>query len=468
MMSVFRYFMLFVMLFITVGIVSAQESESIRGLHKVKRKETIFGISRMYDLTIDELLNANPEMKEPGYELKKGTELRIPFPSNAVKTTQSVQTEPAVQQNQTANTSQIASAKKSDDLTKRPIRLGVMLPLHDINGDGKRMVEYYRGILMACDSLKSLGISVDVYAWNASEDGDIHQIMDKKEAQNCDIIFGPLYSKQMEAMSFFVDRHDIQLVIPFSINAPQLTTNRHIFQVWQSPNDQNEAVITQFLNRFKDYHPVFIDCNDSTSTKGVFTASLRRQLDQRNIKYSLTNLRSGEENFAKAFSRTQPNVVILNSSRSPELGVAFSKINGLKAVNPELDMTMFGYTEWLMYTRTHLENFYKYNAFIPSVFYYNPLSTATQRLQQKYRWNFHADMQNTLPRFAITGFDHAYFFIRGLHKYGKTFNGAAGMFGYPPVQTPLEFERYGNGGLRNKAMLFVHYTPEHRVETIKF
>ena len=191
-------------------------------------------------------------------------------------------------------------------------------------------------------------------------------------------------------------------------------------------------------------------------------------MEQRNVNYSLTNLKSGEDNFAKAFSRTQPNVVILNSSRSPELGVAFSKINGLKAINPELDITMFGYTEWLMYTRTHLDNFYKYNAYIPSVFYYNPLSTATQRLQQKYRWNFHTDMQNTLPRFAITGFDHAYFFIRGLHKYGKTFNGAAGMFGYPPVQTPLEFERYGNGGLRNKAMLFVHYTPEHRVETIKF
>ena len=164
MMSVFRYFMLFVMLFITVGIVSAQESESIRGLHKVKRKETIFGISRMYDLTIDELLNANPEMKEPGYELKKGTELRIPFPSNAVKTTQSVQTEPAVQQNQTANTSQIASAKKSDDLTKRPIRLGVMLPLHDINGDGKRMVEYYRGILMFTHGmLRKMVISIRLW-----------------------------------------------------------------------------------------------------------------------------------------------------------------------------------------------------------------------------------------------------------------------------------------------------------------
>ena len=32
----------------------------------------------------------------------------------------------------------------------RTVRLGVMLPLHDLNGDGRRMVEYYRGVLMAC------------------------------------------------------------------------------------------------------------------------------------------------------------------------------------------------------------------------------------------------------------------------------------------------------------------------------
>ena len=49
------------------------------------------------------------------------------------------------------------------------IKVGVMLPLHDINGDGKRMVEYYRGLLMACDSLKAEGITTDVYAWNVEE-----------------------------------------------------------------------------------------------------------------------------------------------------------------------------------------------------------------------------------------------------------------------------------------------------------
>ena len=455
------------MFFVAVGVVSAQDDESIRGYHKVKRKETIFGISKLYDLSIDELLDANPEMKAPGYELKKGTVLKIPFAGNAGKASSPAASSVSSNASQAAQVSE-TSNPASQNIANRAIRLGVMLPLHDINGDGRRMVEYYRGVLMACDSLKKLGVSVDVHAWNAAEDANINQLLTDPAAANCDLIIGPLYSKQMDAMSNFVEKNDIKLLIPFSINAPQLASNSHIFQVYQSPTEQNEVIIARFIERFKNYHTVVVDCNDSTSKKGIFTFGLRRQMEQRGMDAVVTNLKSTEANFSKAFSRTKPNVVILNTGRSQELGVAFSKINGLKANEPELDITMFGYTDWLLYTRTYLENFYKYNTYIPSVFYYNPLSVGTQRFERKYRQNFRSDMQSSLPRFAITGFDHAYFFLKGLHKYGKSFNGADGMFGYPPVQTPLKFERYGNGGLRNRTMMFIHYQPEHTVETIKF
>jgi hypothetical protein len=450
-----RYILLLTLLFVTVGIVSAQESENIRGLHKVKRKETIFGISKMYDLTIDELLDANPEMKAPDYELKKGTILKIPF---------------SAKDNPVAAPSKPAQSAPDEKMgtSSRPIRVGVMLPLHDIDGDGRRMVEYYRGVLMACDSVKRLGISVDVHAWNMAEDANMHQILADKAAAKCDVIFGPLYSKQMEIMSTFCSEYNIKLVIPFSINAPQLATNRHIFQVWQSSEDINNETIAHFMTWFKDVHPVFIDCNDSTSRKGGFTQGLRRKLEEKKIVYSITNLKSSEEYFSKAFVRGKQNVVILNTQRMQELGVAFSKINGLKVTDPDLNITMFGYTEWLTYTRTYLENFYQYDTYIPSAFYYNPLSPSTMRLQQAFRMNFRTDMQNVQPRFALTGFDQAYFFLRGLHKYGKTFNGARGMLGYTPVQTPLQFVRQGDGGQKNKMVMFVHYTPDHRVETIRF
>jgi hypothetical protein len=404
----------------------------------------------MYDLTIEQLMKANPEMNEPGYELKKGDVLKIPFATLQVA----------------APVAKEPDMDAIDDVRKRAIRLGVMLPLHNVNGDGKRMVEYYRGVLMACDSLKQRGISVDIHAWNAAEDGNINEILNDEAAAKCDLIIGPLYSKQMAALSAFVEKHKIKLLIPFSINAPQLADNKYIYQVYQSHITQNSATIEHFVKGFKNYHTVIIDCNDSTSNKGEFTTALRRQLEQQKMTCNITNLKSGESDFSKAFSRTKPNVVILNTGRSPELGVAFSKLNGLKVTDPNLAITMFGYTEWLMYTRTHLENFYKFNTYIPSVFYYNPLSASTKRLQQKFRWNFHTDMQNNLPRFALTGFDHAYFFLMGLHREGRKFLGAESNPDY--VQTPLQFERYGNGGLRNHTQLFVHYTRDSRVETIKF
>ena len=73
-----------------------------------------------------------------------------------------------------------------------------------------------------------------------------------------------------------------------------------------------------------------------------------------------------------------------------------------------------------------------------------------------------------LPRFAITGYDQARFFLEGIYQQGKNFTGAAGSVGYIPVQTPLKFERIANGGYRNTSLLFVHYKPTHQIETITY
>lgn len=349
------------------------------------------------------------------------------------------------------------------------VTVGVMLPLHDVNGDGKRMVEYYRGVLMACDSLKLMGMSVDVHAWNVPEEADITKTLKEKEASKCDLIIGPLYSKQVKPLADFAKKHDIKVLIPFSINTPEINTNDHLFQVYQSPETFNNLVISHFLDRFKGHHVIFVDCNDTTSRKGIFTFGLRKRLETMGREYSITNVKSSEENFAKAFSRTLPNVVILNTGRSPELNLAFAKLNNMTVNYPNLKIKMFGYTEWMMYTKYNIDNFYKYEVHIPASYFYNSLSSRTARFQQKYRWNFHADMIQALPRFGITGFDQAFYFIRGLYLYGSKFVGAPGSVGYTATQMPLSFERISaEGGYRNNSILFVHYLPGHKVETIHF
>lgn len=354
------------------------------------------------------------------------------------------------------------------DMRQRELRLGVMLPLHDDNGDGRRMVEYYRGVLMACDSLNHIGISVDVKAVNCDDNADVATLFNKNKMADRDVIIGPLYSSQVPMLGKLAENNGIKLFIPFSIETPEIYTNRNIFKVYQSSNDFNEASIQRFLERFKGYHTVIVDCNDTTSRKGIFTFGLRRRLDSMSRTYSITNLNSSETQFAKAFSATLPNVVILNTGRSPQLNVVFAKLNGLATVRPELKISMFGYTEWLMYTKYALDNFYKFDVYIPSAFFYNPLTSRTRRFETKYRWNFHQDMMQALPRFAITGFDHVCWLLQGLHMYGTNFQGAAGTTGYTPTQTPLKFERMGAGGLQNRSIMFVHYMPEHRVETINY
>ena len=299
-----RYLLLTTVMAFAFGSVSAQQKVPLQGQHKVQKKETIFGISRSYNLTVEELVKANPELGASGFKLKKGMLLNIPYPQSVLD---------AQEEERAAQARKVAeeAAAVANDVRNRAIRLGVMLPLHNINGDGRRMTEYYRGVLMACDSLKKQGISIDVHAWNTAEDGNIYKVLEDPAAAKCDMIIGPLYSKQMDALSNFVSKHDIRLVIPFSINAPQLTTNRNIFQIFQSQNEQYDAIIPHFVERFKDYNTVIIDCNDSTSKKGPFTFGLRRQLEQRGMEYMITNLKSSEANFSKAFSTTTAPILSL-------------------------------------------------------------------------------------------------------------------------------------------------------------
>ncbi|KDR53451.1 LysM peptidoglycan-binding domain-containing protein [Hoylesella loescheii] len=456
--AIIRYlFLLFVAFLCTTAVA---QNLKWRDMYQVKKKDTIFGIAKNYGLTVDELINANPEMKVAGYELKKGDYIFIPYPAN---------TDPKAATTKAATTPQPQTvAKTTQSQPTKTIKVGVVLPLHDVDGDGKRMTEYYRGFLMGCDSLKQQGYSIDVHAWNVPADADIRPTLQDASIRNCDVIFGPLYTKQVKPLSDFCKGAGIKLVIPFSIWGDEVSRNSEIFQVYQSLDELNNASIDAFISRFGNQHPVFIDCNDSTSKKGIFTFGLRNRLNARGVKYSITNLKSNEELFSKAFSRTQPNVVVLNTGRSPELTVAIAKLKALVASNPGVVVSLFGYTEWLMYTRNNLDNFYMFNTHIPSTFYYNPLSAKTQHLENGYRRWFGLETLYALPKFALMGYDHAQFFIRGLYKYGKAFNGTKPQNVYTPLQTPLDFKRVGSGGMQNRAFMLVRYTNDKKIELINY
>lgn len=208
--AIIRYLLVLFVSFLCIPV----EAQNLkwRDMYQVKKKDTLFGIAKNFGLTLEELINANPEMKVAGYELKKGDYIFIPYPSNAAQKSTSTSAASA-----TKPQSQSAASSTQQGQQAKTIKVGIVLPLHDVDGDGKRMTEYYRGFLMGCDSLKQQGYSIDIHAWNVPIDADIRTTLQNASIRNCDIIFGPLYTKQVKPLSDFCKGAGIKLVIPFSI-----------------------------------------------------------------------------------------------------------------------------------------------------------------------------------------------------------------------------------------------------------
>lgn len=458
-----RKLFMFVALF-ACTFMMAQGTLNWRDIYTVKKKDTVFSIAKKYGLSLPELMDANPEMKLEGYTLKKGDTIFIPYTKGQSSTGKEINPKTV---GQTAN--QSLNPVSSNTRQSKVIRIGVMLPLHNNNGDGKRMVEYYRGILMAVDNLKQQGISIDVHAWNVPVNTDIRTVLLNEGANQCNLIFGPLYSHQVAPLASFCKTYGIKLVIPFSITSNEVAVNPQVYQIYQSPEVLNKKAVNAFLNRFPNGHPIFIDCKDASSDKGSFTLELRKELDEKHVKYGLTSLVTPLDNFVKSFDRTRQNIIILNSSRSPKLNEAIDKLDAMTVKYPGFGISLFGYTEWLMYLPYDLDKFYRYDTYIPTTFYYNPANAKTVQLEKAYKNWFGTEMMSSgLPRFGITGYDQAEFFLKGYHQYGKRFNGGSGQSSYQPVQTPLRFKKESKGGYQNDSFQLIHYLYNRTIDSIAY
>ncbi len=80
-----RWWLLLLCLFFVVAVPACAQ-DTTNHIYKVKKSDTLYGIAHYHGITVDQLINANPEMKLPGYQLHKGDHLYIPTPRNAAAT----------------------------------------------------------------------------------------------------------------------------------------------------------------------------------------------------------------------------------------------------------------------------------------------------------------------------------------------------------------------------------------------
>ena len=436
----------------------AQSSNQWRDIHKVKRHETVFGIARNYDITIDELLDANPEMREKGYELKKGDQIFIPYSKNS---------KPAVQ-SKTENTKQKEVAPAGPGV----VRVGVMLPFLDHSSEGTRMVEYYRGVRAALDTLSKEGIKTEVNLWNINKDSVLTKVLAHNPSiakQN--IILGPLYTSQVHTLAEFCRKNNVALVMPFSIDADDATTNPNVFQIYQSDSQLAGRSIGAFIERFATTHrPIFVNTNTPQDGKYAFTKALRETLQSRGIKEELTDINTPLREFAKHFSQTQPNVIILNSAAYKPLERLFEKLDSLKKIDPSLIISTYGYNEWFIYQPNLEKDYFKYNVHIPTTYYFSRTSDRVEDFERDYKNRYGQGMNpDCLPRMALLGYDHTMYFVRGMSKYGRSYVGNEKQnTGFKPLQSRLEFKRLGKGGYQNTNFQIIRFKTDGTMDSLTY
>lgn len=437
--------------------VRAQQQETVqsgcREMHKVKRRETIYGIAKEYGVTEEALYRANPEMRQPDYKLKKGTFICIPYPEQK-------KVEKPVPTNEELLSRPVSIERM------RNLRMAVLLPFQSDASKGARMVEYYRGLLLAVDSLKQGGTSVEVYAYDSGKTAaDMRKILQKPELVKADIIFGPLHNEQIAPLAAFCKTNAIRCVVPFSSQSDDLYSNPFLYMVNAPKDYQYEEVNELAKNLFSSYNIVVLDTGEPDESGRSLTASLRTALP---VPVKQVKLSADADAWLQVFDSGRKNLIIPNSSSIKALNQLFPKLKQFVQAHDKYRFALLGYPEWQTYTSSHLENFYHFDTYIYSTFYRKPLSEEVRLFEGKYMYWFKKPMIPSYPRFGLLGFDTGYFFLKGLADYGKqSFDSYLPQMESPDYQQSFRFDRVSNwGGFVNKKVRLIHYMPEQAIDLI--
>lgn len=446
-----------------IPTIRPEVKSNCREMHKVEKKETIFSISRQYSITEKELVAANPELKDG---LKKGDFLCIPYPQTEKK-----ETLPEIAATPKSNTELFDSNKKPFKKIS-PIKAAVILPFLSENnkGENNRMTEYYEGFLMAVDSLKKSGVSIDLYAYDSGNSAaSMKTLLTKSEMKEMNIIFGPLNQAQIKPLADFSRQNNINLVIPFSSKDNEVFNNPSVFQINTPQSYLYSEVYEHFTRKFGDANIVFLNTENADKEKEEFIKGLKSELKRSKIAYKSVNASANQASLKAALDAHKENIFVLTSGSNIALIKTLPQLTVLVRENPEYSIHLFGYPEWQTYTKDHLASFYELDTYFYSSFYTNNLFPQAINFTNAYRKWYGKEMTNTYPKYGMLGFDTGYFFLNGLSKYGNEFADDINKINITPIQTGFKFERANNwGGFINKKVFFVHFTKNFELVKLDF
>ncbi|MCQ2094595.1 MAG: LysM peptidoglycan-binding domain-containing protein [Bacteroidaceae bacterium] len=413
----------------------------------VQKKETLYGIARDHGITLETLLEANPELSE-SQKLKKGYELCIPYTD--AELTEMFPPAP------------VPEIKKPD-----PVSFAVIMPYglssEKKNKDMITMVDFYEGVMLALADLKQEGVSAKVYAY---DEADFDSILGLPEMKTLDFIIGPKNSGNISRLTSFTKQNNMELVVPMSSESSLVNSNPHVFQVNCKMNTNDYArAFDSFVKMHPNANYVFVNIADQMD-KADYVASLKSYLNKKNVEYHSVEF-SNLSDVADMLTYDRENIMIISSSLRTAFDRTVRKLNDLQLESYHIQM--LGYNDWQAFAEKDADSFRKYGCMFFTAFYNNPNATSTMTFNQKFRRAFGRDQLNVYPRYGMLGYDVANYFVRHKYEQGEEFLSNIENLSTQAYQNPLHFtHKNAWSGFVNNAMMFVQYNGDGTISVKQY
>ena len=418
---------------------------AFKAKHEVLKKETIYSISRKYGITERQLIDANPFLN--GGKLKKGTVLNIPY-------TEAENQQYAEQQRR------MEEARKPKIQMYPTIRVAVILPFsrmeEKMSVESQKMTNLYQGFLLAVDSLKQRGYSVEIFVYDESgSDESFNAMLNRPAMKDVQLIVGPMRPYHINAVAKLASENNIAHVVPLSNDLSLVNDRPTLFQI----NLPYSQLYSQVYNRFVVLHRseniVFVSMNDRGDNM-TYINDFKKTLNDMTIPYKTVDIAEIASIKGMLLSGGR-NVIIPSSGSLAAFENLCNKLDGMK-IGEEYNVQLFGYPEWQTFYAKQSKNLSKYHCQFFSSFYSNSGSERTQQFNSRFRRWFNQDQYNGFPRYGELGYDIAVYFLKGLKEYGSAFYENLHSYSCSSLEFPLNFEKKAQGsGFQNRALYFVTY-----------
>ena len=465
---------------VTVEKKKEEKEQIIIGTHTVKRREKIESICEDYNITKEELIKANPILKEK--KLKRKMVLNIPAPSKRGSVIVNIEKDGekkvvaggAIEPN-IEEVKLLPQGFKDDKVLNVAVILSFLLDSYAPK-EQSRMIEFYQGMLMAVEQLKREGYSFIINTYDAGQkEASLDSLLASGSLDNVELIIGASYPKHNKEPAKYAKEREIPLVLPFANKKDEAVNNPMVYVANGIQQFILPQVSERFVKTFPNANVVFVE--DEENNKKEFIKSLTKELKKNDIPYStlpielITNPDTIIPVITTVYQEEREMIIVPTSSSATTLKAVLPALLEAKSTDTTgvAKYKVFGYPEWQIHANETREQMYELDTYIYATFYSHYSLPRVAEFQDEYiRW-YNNSIQNIYPRYGMLGYDMGYFFLLAASLYGNQIHEKINETPFSPVQSDFKFEKIGNkDGYVNNKFFFVHFCPEYWIEKMDF